>query len=199
MSTKSKRNYYCKKRAYITKQNHLLCCEKVSNTNNFHFEYGCLGGTFDRIHGGHKLLLDTAFKLAKKVLIGVTTDRLARKGKKIPELIWPYEKRVSDVKKYLQKQGVTEDRIDIRPLTRAKQYADELPELEFIVLSPETYGKLLEINEIRRKSNLQELIAIAIPYFRDEDGKIVSSQTFRELELRLQEQIKMKNDDAELH
>jgi len=160
------------------------------------FEHGCLGGTFDRLHGGHRLLLDVAFKLIQNVLIGITTDELARRGKEIPKLIYNYEKRAADVKNYLLEKGISENRIQIKPLSRATQYADEIPEMGTIVLSPETYGRLLEINDIRRDKGLEELIAIAIPYFRDDNGKIVSSQVFRELELQLQQQIKRKNDDA---
>ena len=140
----------------------------MTNNKVYQFEFGCLGGTFDRLHGGHKLLLEVAFKLAKKVLIGITTDNLAKNGKEIPELIWDYEKRAKDVTDFLHSLGVTDDRIDIKPLSRATQYADEIPELGVIVLSPETYGRLLEINDVRRKKGLDELIAIAIPYHRDE-------------------------------
>ena len=68
----------------------------------YQFEYGCLGGTFDRLHGGHKLLLEVAFKLAKKVLIGITTDNLAKNGKEIPDLIWNFKKRTKDVTDFLQ-------------------------------------------------------------------------------------------------
>jgi phosphopantetheine adenylyltransferase len=93
---------------------------------------------------------------------------------------------------------VTDDRIEIKPLSRATQYADEIPELEVIVLSPETYGRLLEINDIRREKDLEELIAIAIPYHRDEEGKIVSSKTFRELEHQLEQQKRRKDEDASL-
>ncbi|MCK5184981.1 MAG: pantetheine-phosphate adenylyltransferase [Candidatus Heimdallarchaeota archaeon] len=164
----------------------------------YQFEYGCLGGTFDRLHGGHKLLLEVAFKLAKKVLIGITTDNLAKNGKEIPELIWNFKKRAKDVTDFLHSLGVSDDRIDIKPLSRATQYADEIPEIGVIVLSPETYGRLLEINDVRRKNGLEELIAIAIPYHRDESGKIVSSKTFRELEVKLKQQKKQKDDDASL-
>lgn len=170
----------------------------MPKAKNCHFKYGCLGGTFDRLHGGHKLLLEVAFRLSEKVLIGITSDKLARRGKEVPELIYPFDKRASDVRDYLHSLGVADDRIDIRELSKATQYADDYPELEVIVLSPETYGKLLEINDIRRENDIKELIAIAIPYYRDESGKIVSSKTFRELELQLKRQIKMKNDDAEL-
>ncbi|NHJ84160.1 MAG: pantetheine-phosphate adenylyltransferase [Asgard group archaeon] len=168
----------------------------MTESNDYQFKYGCLGGTFDRLHGGHKLLLRVATKLIHKILIGITTDELAKRGKKIPDLIWPYDHRKNDVLEYLHSLGVSDDRIEIEPLSRATQYADEIPELEVIVLSPETYGRLLDINDIRREKELEELIAIAIPYFRDQNGKIVSSQTFRELELRLKDQIKQKDDDA---
>ena len=170
----------------------------MTETGKYQFEFGCIGGTFDRLHDGHKLLLNVAFKLIKKVLIGITTDNFAKKGKKIPELIWMYEKRAKDVCDYLESKGIGKNRFEIKPLIKATQFADEIPELEVIVLSPETYGKLLEINDIRRKKGLEELIAIAIPYYRDEKGKILSSQTFRELELKLKQQIKMKDDDAKL-
>ncbi len=170
----------------------------MSKNRKYQFEYGCLGGTFDRLHGGHKLLLEVAFKLTRRVLIGITTDKLAKNGKEIPELIWEYQKRSLDVVDFLHSLGVTDDRIEIKPLSRATQYADEIPELEVIVLSPETYGRLLEINDIRREKDLKELIAIAIPYHRDEDGRIVSSKTFRELELKLEQQKRKKDEDASL-
>ena len=35
-----------------------------------------LGGTFDFIHEGHQLLLQTAFQVGKKVVIGLSTDEL---------------------------------------------------------------------------------------------------------------------------
>ena len=168
----------------------------MTESKNRSYKHGCIGGTFDRLHGGHKLLLDTAFKLIQNVLIGITTDELARRGKEIPKLIYDYDKRAEDVLSYLHSKGITEDRIHIKPLSRATQYADELPELEVIVLSPETYGRLLDINDIRRDKNLVELIAIAIPYYRNDSGKIVSSKLFRELELQLEQQIKRKNEDA---
>ncbi len=168
----------------------------MTESKNCTYKHGCLGGTFDRLHGGHKLLLDTAFTLIQNVLIGITTDELARRGKEIPKLIYVYEKRAEDVRTYLLDKGISENRIHIKPLSRATQYADDLPELEVIVLSPETYGRLLDINDIRRDKNLVELIAIAIPYYRNDSGKIVSSKLFRELELQLEQQIKRKNDDA---
>lgn len=38
-------------------------------------EWCCLGGTFDRLHCGHKLLLTHAASLADNLLIGVVAGR----------------------------------------------------------------------------------------------------------------------------
>ena len=52
------------------------------------FYYCVMGGTFDRLHEGHKLLLRTASALAEKVFVGVVSDEFEdklRRKKKIWE------------------------------------------------------------------------------------------------------------------
>ena len=64
-----------------------------------------VAGTFDVMHKGHWLLLDEAFNVSDKVFVGITTDRFAASMKK-PHEIDPYEVRLGEVKKYLQKKGL---------------------------------------------------------------------------------------------
>ncbi|MBD3192273.1 MAG: hypothetical protein GF308_16660 [Candidatus Heimdallarchaeota archaeon] len=66
---------------------------------------------------------------------------------------WYNQKRVRVVRDYLRLKNIDEKRSDIRKLTGPTQYADEFPDIEVIVLSPETYDRLLKINEIRRKKS----------------------------------------------
>jgi cytidyltransferase-like protein len=49
-----------------------------------------VGGTFDVLHKGHWFLLEEAFNVAERVLIGLTTDRfVARMGKSwVPGGFW---------------------------------------------------------------------------------------------------------------
>ena len=46
-------------------------------------KYGkvCLGGTFDRIHIGHEKLLKMAFEVGEEVIIGLTSDTKAKRGR----------------------------------------------------------------------------------------------------------------------
>jgi len=54
--------------------------ESNDNLEFFKYEAVCLGGTFDHMHLGHKLLLSKALLCTKKrILVGVTTDVLLKK------------------------------------------------------------------------------------------------------------------------
>ena len=41
----------------------------------------CLGGTFDIIHRGHEVLLNKALDVGDSIIIGLTTDARAKKGR----------------------------------------------------------------------------------------------------------------------
>jgi len=50
------------------------------------FDLVATGGTFDIIHKGHMALLNKAFTISSKVIIGLSSDELVKKnGKKMPE------------------------------------------------------------------------------------------------------------------
>ena len=60
-----------------------------------------IGGTFDRIHDGHKLLIGAASLFAAKNLtVGVANGKLLD-GKVLEDLIEPVERRIQDVKELI--------------------------------------------------------------------------------------------------
>jgi len=64
------------------------------------FDLVAMGGTFDIIHSGHMALLNKAFSISTKVIIGVTSDQLAVKKGKNPEN--DYSKRISLLKSTIE-------------------------------------------------------------------------------------------------
>ena len=53
------------------------------------FDLVAMGGTFDVVHSGHMALLDKAFSISSKVIVGLSSDQLAEKREKILPMIIP--------------------------------------------------------------------------------------------------------------
>ena len=113
----------------------------------------CVGGTFNKFHKGHKLLIDTAFMLSKNVVIGLTTDEFAGKRKK---KIKKYETRKKSLKNRYP-------RAKIVPLNNICGPAATDPVMKAIVVSEETHKNALCINKKRESTGLKPLIIIIIP------------------------------------
>lgn len=139
-----------------------------------------LGGTFDRLHKGHKVFLDTAFKIGQTVFIGITSDQMC-KSKKLNELIQPFEQRLASLKKYLKKKGVLH-KSNIFKLHDIYGKALE-PEMEAIVVTDETLSNALKINEKRNEKCLDKLEIVKVPFVMAEDGKRISSYRIRKGEI----------------
>ena len=64
-------------------------------------DFVCLGGTFDRLHEGHKILLsEAALRCDKVITVGVTDENML-KSKKVADLIQDTEVRIQNVKDFL--------------------------------------------------------------------------------------------------
>ncbi|XP_008472540.1 bifunctional coenzyme A synthase-like [Diaphorina citri] len=69
---------------------------------DFIYSHSVLGGTFDRLHAGHKILLSEAvLRSSKKVTVGVTDGPMLH-SKKLWELIEPCQIRKENVLSFLQ-------------------------------------------------------------------------------------------------
>ncbi len=75
------------------------------------FGHSVVGGTFDRLHDGHRKYLDEIFEDSEMVSIGMTSDAyIARPEtiKEFKELILPYDERKRGLEKYLEEKGYSE-------------------------------------------------------------------------------------------
>ncbi|XP_004707541.1 bifunctional coenzyme A synthase [Echinops telfairi] len=148
------------------------------------YHRGAVGGTFDRLHNAHKLLLSVSCILAQEQLVVGVADRDLLKSKLLPELLQPYADRVSHLSEFLVdvKPSLT---FDLVPLLDPYGPAGSDPSLEFLVVSEETYRGGMAVNRFRLENNLEELALFQIHLLKDpgheenEEDK-VSSSSFRQ-------------------
>ncbi|PAA94075.1 hypothetical protein BOX15_Mlig014823g1, partial [Macrostomum lignano] len=129
-----------------------------------------LGGTFDRLHSGHKILLATGALLASRVLtIGITGPGLLG-NKVLPDLIQSYRERAAAVVDFLadtRPDGpvyhVTELAEPLGPPARQADY-------QALVASPETRSGCGRINAARTAAGWPELPVHCVPFAQEEEG-----------------------------
>ncbi|MFW9830924.1 MAG: phosphopantetheine adenylyltransferase [Candidatus Thorarchaeota archaeon] len=141
------------------------------------YKWAAIGGTFDRLHKGHKTLLRRAFELGKNVLIGLTTQDMV-KHKPDWEIIASYDDRKSELESWLDSEGYN-GRYIIRPLHDKFGPAISMSELELIVVSEETCPVAKEINEIRNEDGLSLLHIAVLTMVMAEDHTSISSTRIR--------------------
>ncbi|MEN2974508.1 MAG: pantetheine-phosphate adenylyltransferase [Candidatus Caldarchaeales archaeon] len=137
------------------------------------YKKAAVGGTFNEPHYGHLTLIYTALKNSEKVLIGVTGDEFVKTlGKRY--MAKSFDERVRNLKSMLSSNGWLE-RCEIVLLNDPYGPTVEDPELELLVVSPMTYYRAIEINEVRVRKGLKNLEVIVCPLVVAEDGKTISS------------------------
>lgn len=138
----------------------------------------CVGGTFDRFHIGHQMLLRMALEIADEIYIGVTSDEMAHGEKHDVE---PYKTRAENVIEFVRRSGFR-GRVEVVPLYDRYGNA-HFDDYDAIVVSEETRQIAEEINVIRAESGLPALKIIAVPIVRADDGGPVSSSRIRRGEI----------------
>ncbi len=129
-----------------------------------------VGGTFQPLHDGHKVLLRKAYELSKNVEIGLTSDEMAHRGRIRP--VKSYKERESALRDWIRK----EIRIEPRIFKINDPYGPTLNEdYDYIVVSPETYPVALRINELRVARGKEPIKIYRVECVLAEDGKPISS------------------------
>ena len=141
------------------------------------FELVGIGGTFDHLHEGHKLLVETALKISKKLMIGLSTDELLE-NKKFKESIESYSLRKTNLLQFLKKKSALQ-KTEICELNDPFGPPAREGEYEAIVVSQETYEVALKINEMRHEKGFKPLIIVVIPILKNDSNKKISSTDIR--------------------
>jgi pantetheine-phosphate adenylyltransferase len=135
-----------------------------------------VGGTFDRLHLGHKALLRKAFEVGEYVYVGLTSDEMIR-GKPHAEKILPYGLRLRDLIKFFEVNGYSNYRII--KIKTSIGFADRMKGLEAIVVSEETYKGALVVNRAREENGLKPLEIVTIGIIKSVIGPKISSSLIR--------------------
>jgi len=136
-----------------------------------------MGGTFDVLHRGHRLLLRKAFEVGERVTIGVTSDVFARQLHK-PHKIDPFESRKTQLEKVLKGWGVL-SRARIVRLNDRFGPTITAHGIDAIVVSKRTAKTGYEINRRRRLLGLRPMAIVAIDLIQAQDRKPISSTRIR--------------------
>ncbi|KAG7506979.1 bifunctional coenzyme A synthase [Solea senegalensis] len=139
-----------------------------------------VGGTFDRLHGAHKTLLNISCLLSnRRCLIGVCDEAMLKK-KVLTELIEPYSLRVQRLHEFLQDVKPSLQ-LEIVPLDDPFGVSIVDPLLQCIVVSEETRLGGEAVNRRRIENDLPPLVIHEIQLLKDayhtesEEEKISSS------------------------
>ncbi|CAF1001892.1 unnamed protein product [Adineta ricciae] len=158
-----------------TRENDLFSHKSTTPYNR-----GVLGGTFDRLHNGHKLLLtESALLCDEKIVVGVT-DGIMIQNKVLGEIIEPVAKRMSNVSSfvYLIRPSI---HVHCEPIEDPCGPSATMPDLNCIIVTEETQQGAAQVNKERAENKLSQLpvhVVSMVPADEDNlDGDIKLSST----------------------
>ncbi|VAI47459.1 unnamed protein product [Triticum turgidum subsp. durum] len=141
-----------------------------------------LGGTFDRLHDGHRRLLKASADLVRdRIVVGVCTGPMLAK-KEYAELIEPVEKRIKAVEDYI-KSIKPELIVQVEPIEDPYGPSIIDDKLDAIIVSKETLSGGLTVNQKREGKELPLLKVEVVDLLSgDTEGEKMSSSALRKLE-----------------
>lgn len=127
-----------------------------------------VAGTFDVLHDGHRAMLERAFGSGDRVLVGITSDRMASEGR--AESV-PLHIRMAELESYLDTLGDHE----LFVIDDVYGPDDKMDGVDVLVVSEETLGNGRMLNERRASRGLPPMELAVVPLVRGGDGSKISA------------------------
>jgi len=144
------------------------------------FSLIAMGGTFDIIHRGHLTLLENAFEISDKVIIGLTSDEFVQKKGKTP--IHKYDERLKNLLSVIF-QKFPNTNFEISQLNNDFGPAVLEKDVQALIVSDETSDQGNILNKLRTERNLPPVEVIVVPMFLAKDGVRISSTRIKNSEI----------------
>lgn len=146
----------------------------------YKFKHSVVGGTFDRMHKGHKVLLASSFSKSERVTIGITSDDFARG--RLKNNFEDYEIRLRQLEEFLKKNNFFERATiikleDVFGTTLVDMTVDS------IIVTKETIKGAKTINDERAKKGLGKLRVDLIPLILGQRRRVITSTRIRQGEI----------------
>ncbi|RKP13266.1 Phosphopantetheine adenylyltransferase, partial [Piptocephalis cylindrospora] len=143
-----------------------------------------LGGTFDHLHEGHRLLLTIAWAYAtRRLYIGVTDDTMVR-SKDYASLIQPLDTRIAQVQAFLQRlvqwnllPSAPNLDIQVNPIHDAYGTTDTDRDFSALLVTHETFKGGEAVNDRRRENGLDPLTILVADLVISVDATTKMSST----------------------
>lgn len=104
------------------------------------FSVVAIGGTFDRLHAGHKLMLSTAILLAdQRVVVGITEEGGMMEQKQFKDIIEPWEERERHLRSFIEDFTPPHISLEIIRLTDPYGPTISTASIDALVVTQETF------------------------------------------------------------
>lgn len=150
-------------------------CKDACKPRLGEYDVVAVGGTFDHMHIGHKLLLSMAtYASSMKVIVGITVEELLA-NKKYCEYLETFEQRESTVKKFIRtlKPNML---VETYPLDNMFGPTTAIRKIDALVVSKETREGADKVNESRKKLKWEPLDIIEVGLIQSKHGKLSSTE-----------------------
>ncbi|PLW40552.1 hypothetical protein PCANC_16776 [Puccinia coronata f. sp. avenae] len=142
-----------------------------------------LGGTFDHLHSGHKILLTMASWLAtRRLVVGITDDELL-KNKQHADWLEPLSERQKAVHMFLERVGPRDLVVETPVLQDVYGPTAWDPDIDALLVSKETLPGAQAIDAIRAQNSLTPLARYVIDVISHNLSSLPDDQDLKDLKI----------------